>query len=1770
MAIHDTYHDTQEYLRQFQAPYKAAFQERLQSLPAVLPPLIQQIHKRDYRHWRERDKLENALFEQLKELEQQDPEIWSKLCAVFFPKLDKWVLKVLEDIFPRQPYTSGYHRRAFRYNPADGKNHIAPEKKWEYIQTLWSETREYEEQDLAWFAVHAGLLYERPFGWLFAAALDAEHTEVWQILQDTAASQHEVARMGHHVTTALLASERPEAWELSEKLLLAAQRQEGLRQVILESVDECHPEAFPRFLRLILEEDMLRFASTSRAACVWFGLDYDVSAKKTVHKLLEQALEFLEHPEKAKATLQHKNQDADGVAYYLALYTLGMCDVRTATAEAKRIWQERTEYDTEAVKAFTSADSAKYMAAIQFLIAADEFPSTLHDSLLADPDLRFGALVALERGDWDAENQMYRYSKSFESLRDYVERLPKQNGGQNGRKSGDFAETYEPLLFPWIGLIPTRSSILDHLPSTLTERSLMPIEPYLSEMSSDGKRSVLHMLRRRAKTSAETQTAQTPPSSQLLQPAERTLLLSLLQDRVSSISQEALEVVDLLTPTPEERQTALTLLKRKSNDLRRGLIRLLAKDPQKALQEAQTLLETKNTAQRQAGLQLLLTLQDAGTSNTSSNTTSNTASSTASNTAEFDQTLTETLEEVCQHCRQHFAPKNASESTLYERLTQPANSPNLLSLNNGLGLFDPQQLTQAPPVQAQAHDYPKHIQRGATLLRQLDALIDVHKETPLYCKSWDDSVTTVLLGNLEDSYDSLSSHREQAEQFQQTPEISEDQQDTAQAQDEYDIKTFPLAKIWLDWWNTREDAQATDLVCMSWAQEHRKNQDDHTLDELDEPDDELDELETLNELLAELDIEAFGDASNTPNTSDASEESEESDNTKQIRQSKTDILGPVIALKLKYARIIRNVFNFLQRQSVTLEDQGLYQDLWETMLAHIPRDAKVPDRADEYYYSPHDPRELMNPSMYSIRQVNADHTEHEAQIKRSWFLHLYENTAFEHLDRRRMGAGMLILGHERGWANVHDFFDELIGPRSKQERRYSKSFDALSTYTRRKLREDKPTSPVWLQAVSDARDRVLEVELQRGDLETPATLLALSLQSIYGLHNVLRLLAGMGKNPLRRGYAYSSLSKDATFSRLLRVSYPTAEDTPELLRTQAAELGVTDQRLLDLAMFAPQWAPLIAQTLDWGGLGSAVFWLHAHTKDDNWSVPTEVREEWEAQISERTPLSADKLTNGAVDVAWFRQMYAELGDERFQTLLSAAKYASSSGGHKRAELFALALLGQLNEDELLARINDKRHKDAVRALGLLPLPDASVPDAARAETLKQRYLTLSTFRKEARHFGAQRQASERLAADIGLTNLAHGAGYADPQRLMWAMEARMTPDWSRVFEQDDLRVCIEMSDEGDANLVIQRGQKTLKNLPAALKKHPEAVHLRETVKELKATKSRMRSALEEAMTRGDHFSAQELSDLAQHPVIAPMLSRLVWVLNENTLGWWQNDGVLRHSNGTTDIADQALRIAHPHDLFVSGLWPKFQEHVMTQQIQQPFKQVFREYYPLSQSEQNAHRSVRYQGHFVQPSQALALLKSRGWIAVYDEGIRKTDHAEGINMWIDSDLVYGTPSEVEGLPINGVYFTAVGQWEALPLKDIPPRLFSEVMRDLDLVVSVAHVGGVDPEASQSTVEMRQTLLEETVRLLKFKNVRIENTHALIAGEYANYTVHLGSGVVHRQPGGFVCIIPVQNQHQGRIFLPFADPDPRTAEVISKVLLLAEDKKILDPTILEQLR
>ena len=148
------------------------------------------------------------------------------------------------------------------------------------------------------------------------------------------------------------------------------------------------------------------------------------------------------------------------------------------------------------------------------------------------------------------------------------------------------------------------------------------------------------------------------------------------------------------------------------------------------------------------------------------------------------------------------------------------------------------------------------------------------------------------------------------------------------------------------------------------------------------------------------------------------------------------------------------------------------------------------------------------------------------------------------------------------------------------------------------------------------------------------------------------------------------------------------------------------------------------------------------------------------------------------------------------------------------------------------------------------------------------------------------------------------------------------------------------------------------------------------------------------------------------------------------------------------------------------------------------------------------------------------------------------------------------------------FTKKGEWKPLPLNEIPATLFSETMRDLDLVVSVGASGRRRSRSNRvDGGDARRRSSPKRVRLLNLTNVEIKSSHAIITGKLGSYSIHLGSAGVMLMPGTALPIVAVHSQHRGRLFLPFADDDPRTAEVLSKVLLLARDSEIRDPSILK---
>ena len=163
-------------------------------------------------------------------------------------------------------------------------------------------------------------------------------------------------------------------------------------------------------------------------------------------------------------------------------------------------------------------------------------------------------------------------------------------------------------------------------------------------------------------------------------------------------------------------------------------------------------------------------------------------------------------------------------------------------------------------------------------------------------------------------------------------------------------------------------------------------------------------------------------------------------------------------------------------------------------------------------------------------------------------------------------------------------------------------------------------------------------------------------------------------------------------------------------------------------------------------------------------------------------------------------------------------------------------------------------------------------------------------------------------------------------------------------------------------------------------------------------------------------------------------------------------------------------------------------------------------------------------------------------------------------------------------------------DPLPLEAVPLLVLSEVLRDVDLFVGVASVGN-DPtwqdggpdgrfreywtsygfgELTQSA-ETRRMLLERLIpRLAIADRCALEGRFLQVKGDRHTYKIHLGSGNILRTPNDqYLCIVPKSTgaAPQGG-YLPF-EGDRMLAVILSKAMMLAEDTKITDSTILGQL-
>ena len=323
-----------------------------------------------------------------------------------------------------------------------------------------------------------------------------------------------------------------------------------------------------------------------------------------------------------------------------------------------------------------------------------------------------------------------------------------------------------------------------------------------------------------------------------------------------------------------------------------------------------------------------------------------------------------------------------------------------------------------------------------------------------------------------------------------------------------------------------------------------------------------------------------------------------------------------------------------------------------------------------------------------------------------------------------------------------------------------------------------------------------------------------------------------------------------------------------------------------------------------------------------------------------------------------------------------------------------------------------------------------------------------------------------------------------------------------------------MDEDGKSSIVCEKGGKTLKSVPSRFKKNETVLRYQEVHKQLKDQYSRTRQMMEQAMEDRTVFEAWELLELQENPVAGPIVTPLVLLRadqadrepglsgeqQEAALGLLTREGLVDWTGTITPVQeDTGFLIAHPWDLYEKDCWHQYQRLLFEKQIRQPFKQVFRELYVKLEEELEKTESAMFAGNQIQPKKTAGTLRTRRWVADYEDGLQKVYYRENIVARIYAMADWFSPSDIEAPTLEAVVFYDRKSMKPLRIREIPDVIYSEVMRDVDLAVSTAHAGGVDPETSRSTVEMRSAIIQCSLELFRLKNVRLEKTHAFIDGK-----------------------------------------------------------------------
>lgn len=419
--------------------------------------------------------------------------------------------------------------------------------------------------------------------------------------------------------------------------------------------------------------------------------------------------------------------------------------------------------------------------------------------------------------------------------------------------------------------------------------------------------------------------------------------------------------------------------------------------------------------------------------------------------------------------------------------------------------------------------------------------------------------------------------------------------------------------------------------------------------------------------------------------------------------------------------------------------------------------------------------------------------------------------------------------------------------------------------------------------------------------------------------------------------------------------------------------------------------------------------------------------------------------------------------------------------------------------------------------------------------------------------------------------------------------------------------CVAQYNVEEDELKWQVGNKLQKTIPAEVKDNfqKEVKLLKDQIKEIKSLVPVIAARLERSYLSKRSWDVRTWRErYFDHPLAHITARKLIWHFSmgdRKSQGIFLN-GVIVDVSGESIpwIDDKQTRVELWHPIgFASETVLSWRNLLRQHSIVQPFKQAFREVYILTDAELKTDLySNRFAAHILRQHIFLALCKQRGWkytimgqwdsantpmLEIPHYGIIAEYYVDAINDGANDMGIFNH------IGTDQVRFSKGS--EALHLYDVPALVFSEVMRDVDLFVGVTSIGA-DPmwadngnqfqnrywqeysfsDLSESAV-IRSQVIQSVIPQMKIASqCSFDKRFLIVKGKLRTYKIHMGSGNILMEPNDqYLCIVPASNNiaKSDKVFLPF-EGDKLLSIILSKAILLAADDKIMDGTIVSQIR